>query len=146
MAKVFSMYREMTKSERINLFVAFCEEAQDLGTEFILTHVFWGVSARAGETINQEVDRKYGALTGFAESVYRALGGQSSQIGKLGPRQYVEMIRDMSSAEKALRNKVYAAFMEAGHHIRGLTNHPDYILPGETVPQGQKADLRAIAA
>ena len=72
------------------------------------------------------------------------MGGQRSQIGALSPRQYAEMIRDMHDGEKPHNNRIYRAFMEAGHHIRELTNRPDYILPSDTIPQRQKPQ-RAVA-
>lgn len=137
---------ERTRGEKISFFVAVCKESADDGAAFILSDVF---QSHAPDTnVNAEVARKYNALTEFAENVYIALDGQRSHIGSLGPRQYAEMIRDMHNGTNAENNRIYAAFMIAGHHIRELTvreltERPDYVVPVIITQPPLQSGLRA---
>jgi len=118
---------EMTRAQKTSSFVELCDLSAEDGAAFILSHV---LKARAADSsVNAEVNRKYHALTDFAEEVYIAVGGQRSQIGGLGPRQYAEKIRDMHNGDNQHNNRIYAAFMIAGHHIRELTERDDYVVP-----------------
>lgn len=118
---------EFTKAEKISMFTTACEQSGEHGATIVLTHIF--VSHAPNDTVNDEVNRKYSALVDFTEAVYRSVGGQASQIGKLGPRQYAEKIRDMHGGTNTHNNNIYKAIMIAGHHIRELTDRPEYVVP-----------------
>lgn len=132
---------EITRGEKISFFVVVCKGSAEDGAAFILSDVFQ--SHAPDPNVNAEVARKYEALTDFAEKVYIAVGGQYSQIGGLGPRQYADLIRQMHNGENPHNNKIYGAFMIAGHHIRELTERSDYVVPVIISQQPQQSGLRA---
>ncbi|MEM8834029.1 MAG: hypothetical protein AAGB32_05770 [Pseudomonadota bacterium] len=122
------MFGEFTRGQLISAFREACSESADAGAAFIHQFIFQeGVSRE--ETLNEEVDRKFAALSEFAADVLQTYG-RGGIFQKLRPRDYMdELVGIDDPATKELRQKIYGAFYKAGHHIRELTDRPDYIIP-----------------
>lgn len=120
---------ELTRAERVDLFVDLCREDSQQGADFIMDQVFH--TRVEDRDLNSEVSRKFTALTDFSAAVCRSVGGPSFQGQQPIPRTYADAIRNLSKGDKAHNNRIYDAFMRAGHHIRELTNRPDYVVPAD---------------
>lgn len=132
------MYGELSRSELLTAFKAACESSAEDGENFIHDYVF-KPSGNPNETLNQEVDRKFEQLGGFAQKVLESYNiGTTFDFSR--PRDYMDQLKNLESDEtQALRNRIYGAFYKAGHHIRELTDRPDYIIPASA----QMADTAA---
>jgi hypothetical protein len=121
------MEHGMTRGQLVASFKEACQHSAAAGAAFIDAYIFG--SGHAGESVNQEVDRKFERLSEFAATVVGSFGiGGTFQ--NLRPRDYMDQLMEIEDpGSKQLQSRIYGVFYTAGHHIRALTDREDYIVP-----------------